>query len=160
MEQWRSIRGYEGLYDVSDLGNVLSVRSGRLLALNTAQWYLRVTLSKDGRSEKRKVHQLVADAFLPPRPPGTIPAHGPGGHLDNSAVNLSWKTQAQNIGEDRRRDGTGLGGPKLTEAIVRECRLRHNGGRGERIAVLAEETGVALEHMRLVVTGKCWAHVA
>jgi hypothetical protein len=160
VEEWRSIRGYESLYDVSDLGNVRSLRSGRLLVFSTAQWYLRVTLSRDGRTEKRKVHQLVAEAFLPPRPPGTIPAHGPGGHRDNSAVNLSWKTQAENLGADRRRDGTCFGGPKLTEDIVRECRLRHNGGQGERIAVLAAETGVALEHMRLVVTGKRWAHVA
>lgn len=160
MEEWRPVCDYEGLYAVSGLGSVRSLRTGRLLAFSTAQHYLRVSLSRDGRMEKRKVHQLVAEAFLdPPAQPGMVVAHGPAGHLDNSAANLSYKTQAENLGEDRRRDGTLLGGRKLTEEIVREAKRRYDGGRGERVAVLAAEAGVALEHMRLVVTGKKWAHV-
>jgi hypothetical protein len=161
VEEWRPVRGYEDIYTVSRLGNVRSLRSGKLLVFSTAQYYLRVTLSRDGRSGKRKVHQLVAEAFLdPPAQPGMVVAHGPGGHLDNSAANLSYKTQRENLVDDRRRDGTLCGGRKLTEEIVRDSKRRYDGGRGERVAVLAEEAGVALEHMRLVVTGKRWAHVA
>ena len=105
------------------------------------------------------MHQLVAAAFLDKCPPGKVPAHGPAGCRDNSAANLSYKTQRENLVDDRRRDGTLCGGRKLTEEVVREARRRYDGGRGERVAVLAAEAGVALEHMRLVVTGKQWAHV-
>lgn len=160
MEQWRPVCGYEDFYLVSDLGNVLSLRSGRPLVPSTAQDYLRVTLFRDGRTRKCKVHQLVAEAFLAaPAQPGMVVAHGPAGRLDNSAGNLSYKTQRQNVVDDRRRDGTLCGGRKLTAEVVRESRRRYDGGHGERIAVLAREAGVALEHMRLVVTRKRWAHV-
>jgi hypothetical protein len=68
--------------------------------------------------------------------------------------------EVSSLGTDRLRDGTLLGQRKLTADIVRQCRLRYDGGRGERVAALAEEFGVALEHMCLVVTSKSWASVA
>jgi hypothetical protein len=159
-EEWRPCPfGYEELYAVSSLGRVLSLRTGKLMRLNGAQHYLRVSLSKDGTTRMLKVHILVCTAFHGARRPGHIAAHGPGGHRDNSAANLSWKTQAENLGPDRRRDGT-AGRRVMNLPRARECRVRYDHGRGERIQDLAEEFGISLEHMRLIVTGKRWADAA
>ena len=79
MEQWRSVKGYEGLYEVSNLGNVRSVdratihkdgkqttHKGKLLKIGTdsRKGYRIVYLSKDGKKRTVKVHRLVAIAFI------------------------------------------------------------------------------------------------
>lgn len=124
-EQWRPVVGYEGLYEVSDLGHVRSLdrtvrspnrwggvteyrRPGRVLApkhktVGTHR-YAIVTLSRDGVPTTRSVHVLVLEAWVSPRPAGAWGRHGPAGLGDNGRVNLSWGTPAENA-QDRIRDG-------------------------------------------------------
>jgi hypothetical protein len=69
IEIWKDILGYEGLYQVSNLGNVRSLnyrRSGKtkLLKQATDNGYKRVKLSKNGKKKKYWVHRLVAIAFI------------------------------------------------------------------------------------------------
>lgn len=70
-ENWRPVVGYEGLYEVSDLGNVRSLNymhTGKTekLALNKSYWgYYVLYLYKEGKRRQYKVHRLVAEAFLP-----------------------------------------------------------------------------------------------
>lgn len=70
MEIWKDIKGYDGKYQVSNLGNVKSMnyhreRKEKLLApVEDAYGYLVVLLYKDGKKKNHKVHQLVAEAFL------------------------------------------------------------------------------------------------
>jgi len=77
MEIYKDVVGYEGLYKVSNLGNVKSLnfkRSGKekLLKVSfTNEGYLKVGLHKDMKQKTRTVHQLVAEAFL---------NHSPNGH--------------------------------------------------------------------------------
>lgn len=79
------------------------------------------------------VARLVAEAFVGPRPDGAVLRHGEKGRLCNEVSNLSYGTQAQNMGEDRWRDGTmphgeGHHNSKLNEEAVRQIRiLRSNG---------------------------------
>lgn len=69
-EEWKDIEGYEGLYQVSNLGNVKSLnynRTGKPKLLKLAEdydGYLLVSLSKNGKHITTKVHRLVANAFL------------------------------------------------------------------------------------------------
>lgn len=71
MEIWKDIKGYEGLYQVSNEGRVKSLnyrRTGReeLLKPQTDSWgYLYVNLFKEGKKKCPKVHQLVAQVFIP-----------------------------------------------------------------------------------------------
>lgn len=65
-EQWRDISGYEGMYQVSDLGRVRSHKSGewKVLRPGNVRGYLQVVLSKGGKCKNYKVHRLVAQAFI------------------------------------------------------------------------------------------------
>lgn len=113
-ETWRPVVDHPG-YEVSDLGRLRSVDRvvtrvdgvrhpypGKVLVLTPdTSGYLCARLN--GR--QRRVHQLVAGAFLGPRPDGTEVCHGPAGSLDNSSSNLRWDTRRENL-LDQTRDGT------------------------------------------------------
>lgn len=96
VEEWRDIQGYEGLYQVSDWGNVKSlkrprVKKDRILKCSLDKdGYVRVDLSKDNKSKTKKVHKLVAIAFIPN--PDNLPVIN---HIDenkenNCVWNLEW----------------------------------------------------------------------
>ena len=72
MEIWRDIPGYEGLYQVSNLGNVKSAYlKGKLKKQRlNPNGYFGVNLSKDGKGKNANVHSLVAQAFLNHKPCG------------------------------------------------------------------------------------------
>jgi hypothetical protein len=167
MEQWRTVGGYEGLYEVSDQGDVRSARrrkgsrGGPLKQALTGGTSPRlcVVLYKDGKKKTRLVHHLVLEAFTGPRPTGQEACHGPGGALDNRHVNLYWGTREQNQA-DRVRDGTSNRGERqwqarLTADVVTECRRRY--AAGETQVVLAAEFGVSQAHMSAVITGAVWS---
>jgi len=110
MEIWKDIKGYEGIYQVSNLGNVRSVdrtlrgNSGRVRFYNgqpTTQYeiggYLHVCLSKNGTPKHKKVHRLIAIAFVPNQNNKPFINHINGIKTDNSIENLEWCTAKENI---------------------------------------------------------------
>lgn len=67
-EQWRDIDGYDGMYQVSDLGRVRSRKSGEWKVLRSGKGgngYLTVQLWRNGQGKTIYVHRLVANAFIP-----------------------------------------------------------------------------------------------
>ena len=93
MEEWLNISGYEGLYQVSNLGRVRSFKSGKWQTLKNrlTRWgYYLVTLYKDGKATNKWVHRLVAQAFIPN--PDNLPQvnHKDEDKLNNAASNLEW----------------------------------------------------------------------
>lgn len=98
MEEWRDIEGYEGLYQVSNYGNIYSIRKKRNYTLSVGtNGYVNVTLTKNGKKLYTSVHQLVAQAFI--QNPDNKPCVG---HLDcdrtnNKAENLYWCTYLENM---------------------------------------------------------------
>lgn len=167
-ETWRAYPGFAGFYEVSDAGNVASLKRattrGRLLKPHVSAWgYRVVTLSRYGEHYERRVARMVLEAFVGPCPPGTEACHGPGGKLDDSLANLSWGTRSKNQGEDRVRDGTSnrgerCGSAKLTEQIVIECRRRF--AAGETQVALAAEFGVDQSVISDAVRGTTWGHLS
>lgn len=96
--EWKPvpIPTYEYVYMVSDMGDVLSLRTGQLLTPKvTKAGYLRVALSIEGVVKMVAVHRLVAKAFIPnPENKPTV-NHKNENKMDNRAVNLEWATNAE-----------------------------------------------------------------
>lgn len=95
MTEWLDIPSFPG-YLVSDDGQVCS-RRGILSQFVDACGYYRLGLYRDGKRVNCRVHVLVADAFLGPRPVGAVIRHLDGNHQNNSPVNLQWGTQSENV---------------------------------------------------------------
>ena len=91
MEYWKEIPGYEGLYEVSNKGNVRNVRRNTLLRLpKTNKGYIQVGWCKNGIRNGLKVHRIVAQAFLPN--PDNLPQvnHKDEDKTNNNVDNLEW----------------------------------------------------------------------
>lgn len=101
-ETWLSVVGYEGLYEVSDKGRVRSLprpaTQGKLLKSRPHKrtGHLRVYLSRNGTEVDRKVHHLVLEAFVGPKPDGMIGCHRNDIADDNRLENLKWDTHSGN----------------------------------------------------------------
>lgn len=100
-EIWKPIKGFEGLYNVSNLGNVESLSgliSGHLKQHKEKSKgdYLKVKLNKNGKSYPKSVHRLVAIAFHGDPPKNAHCSHLNGVADDNRAVNLVWESCKDN----------------------------------------------------------------
>jgi hypothetical protein len=113
MENWKDIKGYEGCYQVSDLGRVTSLdridctggkRNGRILKQNPdGKGYLMVSLYLNGKQKTRKVHQLVSESFLNHKPYGmkVVIDHIDNDKQNNNLTNLQLITNRENSSKDR-----------------------------------------------------------
>lgn len=139
-EVWKSVPGYEGFYEASNLGRVKTLsrwvpfktgggrqQKEKVMKLNRHdQGYRQVTLYKDGTRVNRFVHALVLQAFVGPCPEGMECCHDNGDRADNRLENLRWDTLASNQadrlihGTDHR--GERQGSSKLTTADVRQIK--------------------------------------
>lgn len=99
-EQWRDIDGYDGMYQVSDLGRVRSRKSGEWKMMKGGKnnkGYLNVILSKDGNVKCFLIHRLVANAFIHNYDESkTVINHINEIKTDNKVENLEWCTISYN----------------------------------------------------------------
>ena len=123
-EIWKDIENYEGLYQISNKGNVRSLNryvlnchgkqkliKGKVLKLEDVHGYLRAELSKDGKRRMFRVHRLVAKAFIPN--PHNLPEvnHKDENKKNDHEENLEWCTcqQNQNHGTHNERSAKSKG---------------------------------------------------
>lgn len=116
MELWRDIKGYEGLYQVSNLGRVRSMLYGkvRILKPEKTRWgYLRVNLYKNGKNIHYSIHKLVWETFN-----GSVPDDYEINHINEDKTdnrlenlnllshcqNLNWGTRNQRVSEKQMND--------------------------------------------------------
>ena len=100
-EIWKDIEGYEGIYCVSNMGRVKSLKKGVetiLKPFDKGKGYLAVDLNVHSVSKKVRVHQLVAKAFLGHTPSGMelVINHKNRNRSDNSVDNLEVITNRKN----------------------------------------------------------------
>lgn len=93
-ERWKPIFGYDGMYDVSDLGRVRSKHSGEWKVMKPKKvsgGYLQIELCKDGKNKQSLIHRLVAHAFIEnDNIFNTEVNHINEVKIDNRATNLEW----------------------------------------------------------------------
>ena len=105
-EIWKDIPGYEGLYQVSNFGRVKSLRKAIIMSIRiNKKGYSTIGLSKTGVFNRKSIHRLVAEAFIPN--PDNLPCvnHKDGNKLNNELNNLEWCTYGDN---ERHAYRTGL----------------------------------------------------
>lgn len=110
MEERKDIEGYEGIYKISNLGNVMSceryvkvggggtrrVKQRLLKPYKSTGGYLQVNLNNDGEFKPKLIHRLVAIAFIPN--PNNLPEvnHKDEDKENNAVENLEWCTPKYN----------------------------------------------------------------
>ena len=97
-EIWKDIKGYEGLYQISNTGRVWSVQRQKYLMAYIANGYYKVDLyAKNGKRKKEYVHRLVALAFIDN--PNNLPQvnHIDGNKINDNVENLEWVTVKENM---------------------------------------------------------------
>ena len=106
IENWKDIPGYEGLYKVSDMGRVLSMRRGKMLKPGLSHEYRMVVLCDNKKRVTIKVHQLVAIAFLGHKRCGMtlVIDHIDGDKENNKLSNLQILSHRGNIQKADRRN--------------------------------------------------------
>lgn len=131
-EIWKDIEGYEGLYQVSNLGNVRSLNWAKrgivknLYLKKQNRGYLHVELAKNGVRKSATVHRLVAMAFIPN--PGNLPLinHKDENPLNNRAENLEWCDCSYNSGYSLSRHPERAKNKKATEKYGKRLTLKIN----------------------------------
>lgn len=99
-EEWKPAPGYCGLYEVSDFGNVRNARTRqRLKQYPDSGGHPYVWLYGYNTRKKRRVHHLVLEAFVGPRPDGMVSCHYNDKPDDNRLSNLRWDTQSGNMSD-------------------------------------------------------------
>ena len=171
-ETWKAILGFEGYYEVSDLGRVRSLDRKVIDKMGRLRSYDGVVLkteigSRTGREyvmlytrEKRKnrtVHSLVAEAFIGERPKGYHVLHSDGDCLNNKLSNLSYDTQSENM-NDMYRYGGKNGRGKLTIEQVLEIRRLFNTGKYYQ-KDLAKLFGISQTQVSSIVLRKSYSYL-
>jgi hypothetical protein len=166
-EIWKDVPGYEGHYQVSNLGKVKSLpkrtrKSEKILKPSLANTgYHRVNLvDAEGDKKLWMIQYLVLLAFVGPRPKNYECCHGDGVKTNNYLSNLRWDTSVGNKrdnmlhGVDNR--GERCGSAKLTREQVLEIRTRLKDKEKEHAVKLAEEYGVSIATIRDVHSRRTW----
>ena len=96
-EIWKDVNGYQGRYQVSNLGNIKSIRKNKILSLiQSPVDYLQCSLWDGKKGHTVLVHRLVAMAFIDGYTPGLEVNHKDLNKQNNRADNLEWVTHSQN----------------------------------------------------------------
>ena len=165
-EEWRPVLDFKGLYEVSNLGRVKSLRTEKIIAgsrSTLSPHYRAVTLSYPAppRDVKYKyVHIEVLQAFVCLRPEGLLALHKDGNVLNCELTNLYWGTPQMSAAERIRhgRSGRGEKNPNstLVASEVRRIKQAYAGG-GVKQSTLGDLYGVSHAHISRIIRGKSWS---
>ena len=150
MIEWRPVKGYEGLYEVSNLGQVRSLNynhTGEVKILKLSKYksgYLKVSLHKNGKQYQKTVHRLVAQAFIPNPGDKTEVNHIDGEKQNNTVDNLEWVTASENT---KHAWKTGLS--KMTEDRKKKVSEANKGSKHPQAKrVICITTGEIFNYIR------------
>jgi len=163
-EIWKDVVGYEGYYEVSDMGNVR--RKGKnknLYKYIHRDGYEKVTLSMNCNIKSFTVHRLVACAFIDNPNQKEQVNHINGIKNDNAVSNLEWATRSENsihavktgLTDYSNRRGMGNVSSKISDFSANDIRTNCIKG-GLSRKHFAVKYGVSVSLVGLIVTGKRW----
>jgi len=173
-EVWKAVPGYEGLYEVSNRGQVRSldrevlysngykrIHKGKTLKPKHDYGYPRVMLQGHGKKVTVSVHILVLTSFVRPRKPHEETRHLNGVRHDNRLENLAWGTPKEN-GADRVAHGNQVHGERVHTCLLQETQVREIKRllrEGARVCDLVRRYGVRKNVIIHIKKGRSWKHV-
>lgn len=174
MEIWKDVIGYENMYQVSNFGNIKSLKRKKwngydyqdvvekLLSQKLHQGYKYVNLCGFGKQKLIGVHRLVAIAFIDnPDNKGYV-NHKDNNPSNNHVDNLEWCTQKENIqyavSQGRFNQGTLSPRTKFTEQDILMIRQRIANKEISQCK-LAKELGVTQNCISEIVNKQTWKHI-
>ena len=171
METWKSLPGYEGIYEISDLGNLKRIAlwsnrnrtHGLMHPRVNYLGYAQVNLKVGDKYKTFLMHRLVALTFLGQCPENHCVNHINGIRHDNRAANLEYLTQSDNLKHSYRvlgvptRQGSKHPLAKLDEDKV--LGMHQMRSKGASIKEIAFEFSVSYETVAGILRGQHWRHV-
>jgi hypothetical protein len=163
MEIWKDIKDYEGLYQVSNLGKVKSLKFGKEKILKpgkSKKGYLAVVLCDNTIRKTFKVHRLIALTFIDNLHNKPQINHINGIKLDNRVDNLEWCTNGEN---GKHAFDNGLRIPQKGEnrynSKLKEFQVINIKKDNRSHRVIAKDYNVDHSLIGLIKRGKCWKHL-
>jgi hypothetical protein len=169
IEEWRDIEGYENVYQISNLGRVKSLpriimrNNGNSMDIKSriknicisVTGYPSVNLTVNNKNVVRKIHILIAKAFIPN--PDNLPyvCHKNDIKTDNSLDNLYWGTPKDNV-KDCIENGNRIDSNILNIEDVKEIRVLLNSKTQAEIARIFK---VSDSTIRDIKTGRTWKNI-
>jgi len=160
IEEWRDIEGYEGYYQVSNLGRVRSVdrfddrgfhqRSCILKSTDNGKGYRTVGLTKKAKGKRVRVHRLVAHAFIPNPDNKPYVNHKDETRDNNNVDNLEWVTHKENINYGTHNDRVAKANSIPIKVIYPDNTYEY----WESATIFARENGLKQANISSALLGK------
>jgi len=148
------------IYSVSTHGRVRNDKRMKFLTPRNLRGYARVSLWFDGKANDKRIHRLVAEAFLPNPDCKPEVNHKNGIRNDNRLCNLEWVTPQENVKhkmevlKQESQQGEKNANSKLSESDIISIRNSKKDAK-----LLAKEYGVSLTHIYRIKAKKMWSHI-
>jgi hypothetical protein len=169
MEVWKDVKDYEGIYQISNLGNLKSLkRKGTGTFTNkeyllkkgiTTKGYYSYGLSKNGKVKTHTLHRLVANHFIENINNEKCVNHKDGNPKNNDISNLEWCSYSENSLHGYRSNGRKNSRRKLTEKEVLEIKTRLDNWYIGIGVQLAKEYNVSVWIISLIRNNKTYKFV-
>lgn len=167
LESWKPVRGWEGVFEVSDYANVKRLSASRcfpagneLKAHQTMNGYWVVRFYVGKKYQTKLIHRLVADAFLGPIQEGMFVHHKNADTMNNTLGNLEIVTPKQNsrraAESGRIMRGENHTNAKLDDEDVED--IRESSEQGEPQGSIAKRHGIAQSLVSMIVNRIIWKH--
>lgn len=174
MEQWKAIKNYEGYYQISNYGNVMSLdrtyidtinrvvfRKGKEQKKHIRKNYYSVWLNKDNKSTPFSIHRLVANHFLNNIYNNPYVNHKDGNKLHNHISNLEWCTAKENTNHAIENNLIVFGcGENSKNVKLKEHQIFYILKSNLTQQELANEFNVSRSNISAIKRGKSWSKFA
>ena len=160
-EIWKDIVGYEGIYEVSNLGRVKRIKGGQnriMLNSKFKSGYLRTCLTFNSIEKTFRIHRLVATAFIPNPENKPFINHIDNNISNNNVSNLEWCTSQENrnhcVKQNRQASGSSNGNSKLKENDI--LNIRNSSFSVKTLSIIYKVTDVNIYD---ILNRKTWKHI-
>lgn len=164
MEIWKDVENYTGKYQVSNLGNIRTLRYKKIIRLKRLykdnKGYIIVNFYCNKKPKWLRVHRLVAKTFIPNSQNKRVVNHIDGIKYHNHVENLEWATDKENVAHAIKNKlsliGEINGNAILKEIDIRKIRAMSGIISNVKIASLFKVTP---SNIGLIIKNKAWKHV-